>query len=502
MDARCANAVFAVVVAACGSAATTGTTPPSNGANGPAPGYAATQWVPATPAYVFAAPTLRDAQHALVGAFDGLTLPFGASSDDVGHALADILGVEALHEDATTAIGVDAAGGFALFAENPLAPTIAVHLTSPELFAQFIDRQRHRGMVSQSVVVDGVEVFTAQLGRDGQVSWAVVTKPDTWLLVHFLLDGPGEPGTGWFQHARAGGSAWRPAWDAAAHRAGRAAMIGFADLRGVLQGLAQREKDMVACAHLFDAVSQVSFAFDASGAHASTRLAFELGPAAQTLRGHLLPPPSGWAGAASGAAVAVQWNLDLQTAVDWVLPCARTFGNANDVAALPSAGIRAGRVAVRAFDADDPSHDAGAAVLDLADSHFLAKFLDEIPMRKHLESDRTFGGVAGHTVAIPMVARFDYVLNDHLAALGMGDGQLDRVFSTGGAAGDPPLFALDITPPTLPPATWATLIKYALQVGAESAKDVAERLSHWRHAHVAIAIDGSALAVEASGDRR
>jgi hypothetical protein len=497
------KAILAVVLAACGSATSPGSTPPSNGATGPAPGYPATRWVSATPAYVFAAPTVRDAQRALRATFDGLAVPLGGGAEDVGTALADVLGVDALREDAITAIGVDPAGGFALFGDTLFDPTVAVHLASTDQLDQFIDRQRHRGMVTQSVVVDGTEVFTAPLGHDAQVSWAVVGKPDPWFLVHFRLDGAGDPGTAWLQSARAGGGAWRPAWDAAVQRAGHAAMTGFADLRGVLQGLVRREQDMVACAHLFDAVAQVSVALDASTSHASTRLAFELGPAAQALRGHVLPPPAGWSAAAAGAAIAVQWNLELQTAVDWLLPCARAFGSAsgNDVAALTSAGIRAGRAQLRAFDPDDVSHDAGAAVLDITDAHFVAKFLDAIPMRKHLESDRTFGGVAGHSVSIPMFARIDYVLNDHLAAVGIGDGLLDRVFAPGGAAGDAPLAALDVAPQALPPAAWATLINYELRSERQSQR-IADRLSQWRDARVAITLDGNALVVEASGDRR
>jgi hypothetical protein len=71
-----------------------------------------------------------------------------------------------------------------------------------------------------------------------------------------------------------------------------------------------------------------------------------------------------------------------------------------------------------------------------------------------------------------------------------------------GAAADAPLAAIDVAPPALPPATWAALINYVLHGSEHEAQRIADRLSQWRDARVAIALDGSALVVEASGDRR
>jgi hypothetical protein len=492
--------LLAVVLVACGAA--------GQGSNVTAPagvaGYPATRWVPAAPSFVLAAPTVRDAQRGFRDAIDAIGAPYGAGADQAGASLARMLGgVDPLSEKAVTDIGVDPAGGFAMFSES-VQPTIAVHLTAPDLLQHFFDEQRQRGMVTQSVIVDGVEVFTTTIDRDVQVSWAVVGAPDPWFLVHFKITELGDDGTTWLQHARAGGAGWTPAWNAAARLASQAAhpaVAGFGDLRAIAQTIVGRAPDMIACGQLFAPVSHVSLAIDADAGHAGARVAFELGDAAAAVKAKLLAPPPGWAAAVAGSPVAVQWNLDLGALVAWLMPCARTVGFGDDLAALTSVGVRAARFALRAYDPDSFDNVAGAAAADLSDPRTINQLLDRVPMRKHLESDRTFGGLPGHSLHVPMVGRIDYVLTDHLVIVAKQDGLLDKIAMPGNAAA-PPLVSLEIAPPALSPQAWAALLNMVVPGGLTHPEAAAQQLLRWRDAHVSLAIDGTSLVLDTSGDRR
>ncbi len=451
---------------------------------------------------MLAAPTVREAQRAFRDTIDTLGALAGASADDASKMLVTALGVDPFSEKSLTDIGIDAGGGFAMFAEG-LQPTIAVHIAAPDLLQHFFDEQRQRGMVTQSVVVDGVEVFTAAIDRHVSASWAVLEKPDPWFLVHFKFDELGDDGVTWLQHARAGGSGWTGAWDAVSSLAGKAAhpaLAGFGDLRGIVRAFVTRIPDAVACGQLFEPVQRVSVAFDGDGKHRSARVAFELGDAAAAVKSKLLPPPPGWATAVAGSPIALQWNRDVAALAAWCAPCGRVVGAADAMTALSSPGLRAARVAVRAYDPDSVENDAGAVALDLSDARLITEQLDRIPMRKHLESDRTFGGLAGHSLGVPMFGRIDYVLTDHLAIIAKQDGLLDRIATPSGAATDPPIALLEIAPPAMSSEAWASLIQLGL--GSTSmAHAIAEQVKRWRGASIALKIDGTRLVLEGAGDR-
>jgi len=188
--------VAALLVAsgsACGSR-TTGaahTAPPAV-----AKEFPATRWVPAHPTYVIAAPTVRVAQRGLADLIDSLGVVAGIDAGEVSRDLSRMLAVDPLSPDALATMGIDIDGGFALFSED-ISPTFVGHLSSPEAATAFFDRQRERGLVTQSVLVDGIEVFSAQLpGTSLRVGWAIATD---WLWVHFTVPGAHEDGQSWFQ---------------------------------------------------------------------------------------------------------------------------------------------------------------------------------------------------------------------------------------------------------------------------------------------------------------
>src|SRR5262245_62091880 len=123
-----------------------------------AAGLPATRWAPASPTYLFASPTLGEGQRNLRDAIE-LTGSFaGYDLRDAAQAVTGLLGVDALHADPTAAIGVDLQGSWAMFSED-VSPTLVVHLAAPDQMAAFLDRQRERGLVTQSVIVDRTEVF-------------------------------------------------------------------------------------------------------------------------------------------------------------------------------------------------------------------------------------------------------------------------------------------------------------------------------------------------------
>lgn len=460
-----------------------------------APGFPATQWVPAHPTYVLASPTVRDAQRALTDVVDSLGVPLGIDASVLSRELALWIAVDPLSPEALTAIGIDLQGGFVAFSED-VSPTFVVHLSAPEAVAAFFDRQRERGLVTQSVVVEGTEIFTAQLlGAAGlKVSWAVAAD---WLWVHFAVPVGRDEGTTWFTASRhPDGPAWASAWRfASAAFSERPGLLGFIDAREVIETITRKVPEAFACAKLLDPVRQVGVAVSGSGKHAAGKLTLDLGAASSSIERALLPAPAGFTALAAGAPLAVQWNLDLFALRAWLAPCLLAAGE--NAEALDGYGVRSLRAVLRTFDPADRS-GTGAVGFDLVHDRYFAARLDEIPFRSTLERSRTFGPHAGHRLTVPMIATLDYVLTAQLALAGIGDGLLGTLVGTG-AVTRGPLAAIDIAPPALGPDAWTALVRL---IGVRGAEDVVEQLLRWRDGHIAITIEGTSLVVAAAGNRR
>ncbi|MEO7729758.1 MAG: hypothetical protein ABIY55_02215, partial [Kofleriaceae bacterium] len=159
-------AAAAAATAGCGGHAAAPASPPS------VPTLAAARWVPAHPTYLLASPALGDAQHSLRDAIEVLGIAAGYDLADVVAALTGLVGVDPLHADPLAAIGVDPRGSWAMFSED-LSPTFVVRLAAPDRMAAFLDHQRTRGLVTQSVIVDQVEVFSAELPAGLALGWAI-----------------------------------------------------------------------------------------------------------------------------------------------------------------------------------------------------------------------------------------------------------------------------------------------------------------------------------------
>ena len=472
-----------LAIAACGGSHKTTSAP----ANGPVADLSVSRWVPAHPTYLFAAPKLRDAQAAVRGTLDSVGMLANVDSASASQLLETLLAIDPLNESPVTSAGVDIDGGFAAFSEG-VEPTFVFHLTAPDLLQQFFDKQRARGMVTQSVVSDGVEVFTTKIAGGLPVSWAV-DKDWMWLHIGEVTD--------WFEHSHkaAAAAAWAADWAwAKAKHAG--ALTGFVKLHELIDKLGVRGKNAAACVALAAPIGRLSLSVDGDMHGASGRLAIDLGASAKDVASHVLPPPQGWAALAGNAALSVQMNVDLASVVQWLSPCLYTFGV--QTTPLEQFGVRSGRAMLLSLDPDEPS-GTGVVALDLTQKSAIDKFLDQIPMRSHIERDKKFGAHAGHRVAVPFVATFDYVLEDHLAIAAMGDGVLDKVVTGPPPSTPPPLFALDMAPGKLSDKAWMWLFD---KTGTPINRRFIDRFQKWRDGHISVAIDGDALVLDAAGHLR
>ncbi len=474
-----------------------GSKPPSHSAPPPvAKEFPATRWVPANPTYVLASPSVKEAQRAVRDVIDTLGVMGGVDAAEVSRELGRLIAVDPLNPDALTAMGIDLDGGIVLFSED-VAPTFVVHLSAPESVQAFFDRQRERGLVTQSVIVEGTELFSAQLpgGAHVKVSWAVSAD---WLWVHFTLPFAHDDGSSWFTNShRPEGPGWAKAWTwaSAAATAAKPALIGFVDAHDVIASIVGKVPEAMACAKLLDPVSRVGIAVEGGLKQAAGKVTIDIGPAAGSIAAALLPEPAGFADLARTAPLAAQWNVDLLTVRAWLQPCLATTNTKLD--ALDRYGVRSVRAVLRSLDPDDRS-GTGAVSLDLVHERYFDALLDEVPLRSTLERSRTYGPHKGHRLSVPFVATLDYVLTDHLALAGVGDGLLMQLVGTG-AVVTGPIAAIDIAPPALSAEAWQMLLRSA-DIG--SAEDVVAHLMRWREGHIAVTLEGTSLVVTATGIRR
>lgn len=440
----------------------------------PAPDYPATRWVPAGPTYVVAG-KLREAQQAA----GSLTAALGLDLDAAA-PIADL--------------GLAPDGDFAVFSQA-LDPTLVVQLADPARTRGFLDRVTAGWTAAAPQQVAGVELITRE-ARDVQLQWAIA---DGWLWLHLGLPGAARS-TAWLTASRApANTSWLPQWQWARGTAGAPPdALGFVDVRAVVSAAAPRAGAALACVALLDGVERASVALEASSDRAGVRVALDLGAGAAAVTRAVLPPPAGWAAFAAGAPVAAQWNLDLDATRARLQPCTDALGL--DVGSLAAYGVRAARLALEHHDPDDLARGRGAVSLALSRADFFRAALDRIPLRSSFERDRSFGGLPGKSLSIPLGPTVDYVLTADTAAVGLGEGVLARVFA-GRAAAPPPLLAIDLRPEALPRAAWADLFaKLSLPRG------LTERLLHhllaWRAWHVSLAVEGAHLVFETSASRR
>ena len=478
-----------LVLAACGARpaaprqpAQPATAPP------PAPRPIALDWVPAHPSYLLASDRLRDLQQQLSG-----LLAIADRDHSGAKLLAALAHVDPFSADDLARIGIDVGGSAALFSED-LDPTLVVHLSSPDAARAFLASSRGPG-AAPAQTIDGVEVDDSLNPLGFHVSWAI-DRDWLWLHVTFTQ----LPGTAWFAHSHAATGLERSSliWMrrlAAIWPSHDGGLRGLVDPHALLSQLGARGKQIAACTRVAEAIDAVGVGFDAGLDHVAARVTFTVGDRADAIERATLPPPPGWAIEFARAPVSIQLNLDLDAFQDWLQPCADLFGI--DLRGARRDGVRALRLAVASVD-DDASWGSGAVSVDLHDPAPIVALLDQIPMRSHLESDRTFGRWKGHHLSIPFKGSLDYVVEDHDAILALGDDVLASLAS-GKPASAPPPIAIDLRPGAMSEARWQALLDRA---GAGHPALAARFLSAWRSLHLGLVVEGGSLVLEASGQRK
>jgi len=481
-------AVIATIALGCSGSP--GSHGPASGPPAVASGYAATRWIPDKPTYLIAAKSVLDAQQGLRELIDLFGTLAGYELAEASHDLEGVFGVDVLGADAVAGVGVDLHGGWAVFSED-FSPTFVVHLAAPEQMTQFLERQRDKGLVTQSVIVDKIEVFTAKVAGV-PISWAIA---DSWMWVHLQLPIGRDDGTAWFTSSHGTrGAAWARTWQWAHDRSGDAPVTGFIDLRAVASNISARVPAAAACLHLFEPVSRAGVGVRTDGHRVQLDVAFDVG-STTGVTSMLLPAPGGWSTQAQSSALAVAWNLDLFAGRTWLSPCLKAIGG--EVRELDEMGVRAGRALVQSLDPDAKS-GTGAIALDLAKADYIAHKLDDIPLRSTLERDRTFGPYQGHSISIPFSVTVDYVLTGKLALAAVGEGLLAKL-ATGTPAPPTDVFAIELAPPRLAPAAWQMLLELA---DLPHAKRIAERLSRWHDVHVGLATQPTELVLQLAATHR
>ncbi len=432
---------------------------------------------------------------------DSFGTPFGVGATELSRQLAGVLQIDPLSPDLATKLGVDPAGGFAAFSED-INPTFVVHLATPDATHAFFDQLREHGMQSHSMIVEGSEINTAKLADDIDVSWAI---DKDWLWVHFAIKIHPEELNAWFVHARhAAYAAWTDNFHwakevgdkLASHAPG---LVGFFDggtLRDRLMAAEKLTTEVIGCMKLFQPLGRVAVAVEGSDHHAGGRFAIDLGPAAADIARHVLPPPPGLDAISAGAPLAVQWNLDLDAVLAWFAPCASLTGL--QASRAKRVGIRTARAALLTLDPDKPS-GTGVIAVDLSSKEFLATKLDDIPHRSTFESNHTYGSHAGRRLSIPFAITLDYVLDDHVGMLAIGDGLLDQLVM-GATAATAPIFSIDVHPLGMKQDAWEWLVGNLID--QRHNKAIVDHLMRWKEGHLALSIDHDSLVLEATGNRR
>lgn len=478
----------AAALIACGGSKPT--TQPTNGA-AVAGGYAAARWVPGQARYALMAKTVREAQQ---GARDLIEM-FGVFADvtvaEASAELTQVLTVDPLSPDALASIGIDLESGFALFSES-YNPTLVARLSSPPAFRAFVEQIPNLKL--QSVVVEGIEVFSAPLPKRSRISWAIA---DDWLWVHVQLPEVPDDSATWFASSRKPGAITWGSEIAVAKGQTEPPLIGFIDAAWFVADVGQRVPEVGRCTSTLPIASIGKLALRLFGTPQEPHAYFTLdvGALAPRIESVRLPVPDGWSTATAQVPIAAQANIDLAAARPTLEPCLRLFGV--DLRDFDELGIRAGRGYIRSFDPDE-REGTGAVSLDLTHKKYFDAQLDRVPMRSAMERKRTFGPYTGRQLSIPMFLTVDYVLQDRLMLAGVGDGQLSTMIGKGGTV--PAVLAeLAVQPQGLSIESWTELLKL-LEV--DHARSIAERLQRWRAASVSLSMDGPRLVLAASGKRR
>jgi len=438
--------------------------------------FPALRWVPPHATYVLAAHKTSDA----VAAMRELALVVGVAADfDITDAQDDLrkeTGVDFLSIDGLKEVGVDPDGGIAIFSEG-LSPTLAIELGDPQRTAGFIEEHRTGSVAVEVQREAGVDVYTFAGDREVHLHWAIA---DGWLFVHLEFTMEREPELAWYKDARAAGGAFDPG-----SIDPRTPVLAIADVGAMRTHLARAGAPR-ACLDVFAPVHRASMSAGVDGKDATASITLELdGNAAAST----LAPPPGWAKARQGAAIAAEWNLDLDRVAKLGAACELE---------LPSMPVRAGGLFVHTLDLDK-LEGTGAAWAAARDPRMFDELLDQIPGLSLGSHKRTVGGVTVVDVSMPMIPSFSYVKSATLIMVASGGGLIDALL-TGAPPKTTTLAHVELRPWALPDDVWDQLLRYGLHVDSDTnRKQWIRRIHRWDSGSIDLEAKPGALVLTARG---
>lgn len=449
-------------------------------------------------------------------------------------ALDRLLELAAMAELAATGADPDAGAMRALLAAVDLAaagidPDASAALFGqrgrPTLLVRIADAARLRGAVAagadgslRSATHGGREVATFEVG---QLELAAA-EIDGWWAVH-ALDPVSRADDGWIDELGAGGAglageavaaemAARGAEGLALVRGSKAEpppdLLGLVRTRALgreLSALEEAPAGLGACADRAAAGAPLLLlAAGASPTGVDLWAAADLAPvAARILREKVAPPPPpGYAEYRDGAALSVDWSVDLDLAerVRAAVDCPGLDRPIVDPVHEMTgfAGPLGWHLAATALDPDDLS-GAAAVHLVLADPGLIEAQLESIPARSLFERTRRVAGVPVKVLSVPGLPSIGYRLDRDRFTLALGDGVLEVVLGPGQApfpAGELGRFELrPLRLPNLADLLAAGAEAAAGRQAARSARALAERLVAYERLSLGAHLDGDSIAV-------
>lgn len=464
--------------------------------------YGALRWVPATASYAFVARRSADLSLLLRDAADSLGIAFDADAEVAADWSREMFGYDLFSPDSLEGIGVDLDAGAAIWGTG-LSPTVAVRLSDPSKLDAFVDRMRSAGVSLQSQMSDGVEVFSVPMDRELIISWAVV---DGWVLSRLELTRERAPELGWLAGARGarGALGGDPDFTAAVDvakthapsiaagdgppvvavlRPARLAdaVEGFIDVGGI---------DLHACLAPLRSLPRILGVAASGDAGVTGALVADLGDPAP-LANLVVTPPPGWAAAREGAAVQVDLSIDAEATLHAVRACVPARE------ARSTFGVKTAHLAVHQFD-DDGFPGVAAGYADLSTDRHLKALIP--PAIKWISDSRKVGKETVIDVSIPYMFSISYLLTPTRAAIGRGDGEIERVLGPGEPL-DGELFHLHVRPRDVPDRSWGILLE-RLDVARETARERAiARIRRWKEITIHGELEGARAVMTVTATR-
>lgn len=474
--------------------------------------------VPAGVSYAAAARRAGDGVIAL-GELAGLASMAELAASGSDQATRAAFG-EALSGIDLAAAGLDPDASAAVFGQRG-SPTAIVRVADDGRLRGFLDQHRDGDAGAGAASHRGHQIASWSLG-----GWEVASVAlDGWLIVHLVGQG-GAGDLGWLDDVLAAADGASLGGDAlmaaAAERGAEALRAGGADggaaatpdLIGMVRtGPLGRElaaqdgtpPGMADCAgRAAAAAPQLVWAAEVSPGGVDAWAGLDLAPAAaRDLRASIAPPPPpGYAAYRAGAAISVDWSIDLRLLerARAALDCPGLDRPIGDpvLAATGFAGPRAWHVAATELDPDGLS-GAGAVHLVLTDPALIEAQLESIPARSLFERTRRVAGQEVKVLSVPGLPTLVYRLDADRFTLAIGDGVIGVVLGPG----DRPAVAQELARLALRPPRLANLSDLlatgfdavAGRAASAAGRALADRLARYDALSIAAAMDGDSVAV-------